>query len=145
MPRSSYIDRQQIAAMWKAGVPTDQIASRLGVHPNSVTRIANELGLPPRQKVIDVPLLCRLWAEGVSCEVIGRELGVSGSQVSVLRQRYGLPDRPKRPPHTAKDPTPEEIEIRKAECRAKHMADRRAESPDTSRVKVWRHIKRALA
>lgn len=140
MPRSVYIDRQEVARLWKAGVSTDQIARQAGVHRNSIIRVANELGLPPQRKEIDVPLLFRLWSEGVSCEVIGRELGISASQVSVLRKRHGLPNRPKRPTHTAPDPTPEEIEIRKAECRAKHMASRRAEdvSSTYSKASKWR-------
>lgn len=73
-------------------------------------------------------ILHQMWMAGETCEAIGKRLGVSTSTAHKLAQRYKLPKRPKPMRTKTVDPTPEEIEIRKAECRAKHMAERQAET-----------------
>jgi transposase len=85
-------------------------------------------------------ILHQMWMAGETCEAIGKRLGVSTSTAHKLAQRYKLPKRPKPMRTKTVDPTPEEIEIRKAECRAKHMAQRRTEDVNNTHSKVskWR-------
>lgn len=140
MPRSVLVDRQEFARLWEAGWPSYRIAQQLNIHANTVTRLVTEMKLPSRRRPVDVPLLFKLWTTGVAREVICRELGISGSQLSILHKRHKLPPRPKRPASIAPDPTPEEIAERAAECRERHMAQRRAEDVLTtnSKVSTWR-------
>jgi len=141
MPRSIQVDRQEFARLWEEGVPSYRIAEHFDIHANTVTKIVSEMKLPSRARQVDVPTLFRLWTQGVAREVICRELGISGSQLSVLKTRYKLPSRPKKPASLGPDPTPEEIAERAAECRARHFAQRRAEAPESSRIKTWRQTK----
>jgi len=70
--------------------------------------------------VYSVSELKRLWAAGKTHQQIAAALGCSEMYVSQLRQRHNLPFRRKKyygPKE--KDPTPEEIAERAAECRAK--------------------------
>lgn len=140
MPRSVQVDRQEFTRLWEEGVPSYRIAEHFDIHANTVTRLVTELKLPCRKRKVDVPLLFRLWTTGVAREVICQELRISGQQLSVLKQQYKLPERPRRPAGLAPDPTPEEIAERAAECRERHMAQRRAEDVCNtySKVSKWR-------
>ena len=75
----------------------------------------------------EVGMVSEVLTTGVAREVICKEFRISGQQLSVLKQQYKLPERPRRPAGLAPDPTPEEIAERAAECRERHMAQRRAE------------------
>jgi len=101
-----------------------------------VEHVCQRMGLPRRsagpQKPIDVPLMYRMWTEGVPSQVIAERLGVCMSTLHALRQRHKLPQRALVRRVQPKDPTPEELESRKAECRAKHFAQRRGESYETT-------------
>jgi hypothetical protein len=73
--------------------------------------------------VYSVSELKRLWAAGKTHQQIAAALGCSEMYVSQLRQLHNLPFRRKKyygPKE--KDPTPEEIAERAAECRAKWQA-----------------------
>ena len=84
-------------------------------------------------------LLHEAWLAGETYDQMAKRFGVSSSTIHVWSRRYKLPRRPKPMPHRSVDPTPEEIAERAAECRARHLAERRAESCDTSRIKAWRN------
>jgi hypothetical protein len=85
-----------------------------------------------------VPELFRLWAGGASYSQIAACLGVTESYVHKLKDRHKLPNRPRSYSAPTDDPTPEEIEKRKAEVRAAHFAKRRGETEDQTRTRVWK-------
>lgn len=78
--------------------------------------------------------LKRVWASGSTYAEMTLFLGVTKDQLFRLRDRLSLPlrlDRSKRKkPPRQRDPTPEEIEARCAEIRAKHLEQRRNEPAD---------------
>lgn len=69
----------------------------------------------------------RLLATGMTTDAVGAQLGVSGTSVSKWKRQGGFIARPE--PNRLPDyiPTPEEFEAAKAECRAKHLAEKRAQ------------------
>jgi transposase len=73
-----------------------------------------------------------MWADGETFEAIGRRFGVATSTISRWAQQYKLPARPKPMKTRSADPSLEEIERLKAKLRAKHMAERLAETDDAS-------------
>ena len=86
-------------------------------------------------------VLHQMWMAGDTCEAIGRRFGVAASTISKWAKDYKLPARPKpMPEHRIDDPSPEEIERLKAELKARHMEERRAESDGAvrSKVSLWR-------
>lgn len=85
-------------------------------------------------------VLHEMWCAGASAEDIGRRFGVSTSTVYKWAAQYKLPARAKPQQAERGNPTPEQIAERAAECRAKHMAQRRAEdvSNTQSKVSKWR-------
>ena len=95
-----------------------------------------------RRVQYSVPDLHRLWAdESLTRAEIARELGVTAGQLTLLASRHGLPARGRQ--HRAfsmADPTPDEIAARAAECRERHMAQRRAEDVGSTQSKAskWR-------
>ena len=95
-----------------------------------------------RRVQYSVTELFRLWADSrLTRAEIARELGVTAGQLTLLAGRHGLAARGRQ--HRAfsmADPTPEEIAERAAECRARHMAQRRAEDACNTHSKVskWR-------
>lgn len=84
-----------------------------------------------------VPELWQLWASGASYSEIAARLGCTESFVHKLKDRHKLPNRERRGARPRVDPTPEELERLKAEVRARHMAKRRAETPDQTKSRVW--------
>ena len=72
--------------------------------------------------------LHEMWASGASYKEIAAALGCSESFVHDLKVRHKLPSR-QRPTKEIfeNDPTPDEIERMKAEIKARHFAERRAE------------------
>jgi hypothetical protein len=91
-------------------------------------------------KHIDVPLLFRLWADhAVSREEIASRLGVAVSTLGKIQARHKLPMRPvdKRRRRPQPDPTLDEIEERARECRERHYENRRCESEDATRKRIW--------
>jgi transposase-like protein len=143
MPRNVDVDRQEFIRLWCEGVPVDRLAERFDIHRNTVLRKACELKLPQRKRQVDVPLLFRLWGDMTLTRAeIARKLGTTENQLTRLAERHGLGRRGRQ--HRAfsmDDPTPEEIAERAAECRARHFAQRRAEDPESSRIKTWRQTK----
>ena len=89
-------------------------------------------------------LLTQLWMAGETAEAISKRFGVSYSTICEWSKRYKLPKREKPQPHRAGDPTPEEIVERARECRERHFAQRRAESDDSARTKVWKRQQREI-
>lgn len=72
------------------------------------------------KKQIDVPLLFSLWHSDIENRELAERIGVSNSSLWEIRKRYGLPPRKREhKDREVDDPTPEEIEERSAECRAK--------------------------
>ncbi len=138
MPRSVQVDRQEFARLWEEGVPSYRIAERLGIHANTVTRMAYELRLPRRGRKVDVPTLFLLWADMTLTRVeVARKLGVTEGNLTRLAERYGLGPRGRQ--HRAfsmDDPTPEEIAERARECRERHFAQRRAETATATDSKL---------
>lgn len=90
----------------------------------------------------DAAELFRLWNDSTLTRAeIAYALGVTAGQLTRLASRHGLGKRgPQYRAFEVADPTPEEIEERAAECRAKHMEQRRAEDVTctNSKVSKWR-------
>lgn len=82
-----------------------------------------------------------LWARShLSRTDLAVHFRCSVSSIDTMRVSLGLPRRKsnrRRATQTVPDPTPEELEQRKAECRARHMAERRQE-PDSQTCRQWR-------
>ena len=93
------------------------------------------MGTP--KNAYSVPELFRLWAGGASYKEIAASLGVSESYVHKLKDRHKLPNRARKQGKPTVDPTPEEIETRAAEARARHLARRRSETEEQTRKRVW--------
>lgn len=95
-----------------------------------------------RRVTYSVPELFRLWAdESLTRAEVARLLGVTAGQLAKLASRHGLGFRGRRQrAFSMDDPTPEQIAERAAECRAKHMAQRRAEDVGSTQSKAskWR-------
>ena len=87
-----------------------------------------------RRVEVDVPKLFRLWSDdGMTRTEIARELGVTASQLTLLASRHSLRARKRQQrAFTMCDPTPEELEVLKAECRERHFAQRRGETEETT-------------
>lgn len=77
---------------------------------------------------IDVPELFRLYNDpSIPTTELCRMLNISNGSLHRLRMRYGLPLRPAQPCNRRHDdPTPEEIEERAAECRARRSPNEKA-------------------
>lgn len=85
----------------------------------------------------------RLLASGMPSNKVGAQLGVSGTTVlKWYRQGGFIPRRPSREPDYL--PIGDEYEARKAACREKHLAEKRAQ-PWTHSVShdYGRHYKRS--
>ena len=67
--------------------------------------------------------LRRLWSAGVSADAIAAHLGIRRQKLHELRRLHGIPDRPNKFRRRPEDPTPEEIEERKRECRERRPPD----------------------
>ena len=92
--------------------------------------------------VYSVPELHRLWASGMSHRDIAAALGCSESCITKLKARHKLPTRPRAEKLVYEtDPTPDELEQRARECRERHFAQRRNETDECARIKVWRHAR----
>jgi transposase-like protein len=87
---------------------------------------------------MDVPKLFAMWNAGARVEDIALAFNVSATLVYRWRRQYALPARPGSSTKPVEDPTPDELERRKEEVFQRHLAQRRAESPDVTRVRVLR-------
>jgi hypothetical protein len=85
---------------------------------------------------IDVPELFRLYNDfTIPTTELCRMLNISNGSLHRLRMRYGLPLRPAQPSNMRHDdPTPEEIEERAAECRARRSEAEKARGERAGRV-----------
>ena len=92
--------------------------------------------MPRKQWTYDLALLQRLWAAGKTHIEIAAALGCVEKKVEQLRRRHALPRRPRKyaPPVDA-DPTPEQIEERAAECRARRIQP----TPKEERISLPRY------
>ena len=142
MPRNVDVDYQEFTRLWSEGVSIERIAERFDIHRNTVLRKACEMRLPRRVRQVDVPMLFALWGDTTLTRAeVARKLGLTANQLTRLADRHGLGRRGRQ--HRAfsmDDPTPEQIAERAAECRERHMAQRRAEDVCTTNSKVskWR-------
>ena len=69
-----------------------------------------------------------LWTSGASYAEIAAVLGCSESYVHDLKVRHKLPNRQRATREIFEnDPTPEQIQERAAEIKARHMAEMRAQ------------------
>ena len=122
------VDCQHIGELIQRGFSNAEIARRLGCGKNTVTRAAERLGLTlaHKRQPLDVALLFKLWNSDMVKAGICQRLGVSVSHLSVLAKRHHLPKR--KPVKCQSDtyPTPEEIEERAAECRARRVHSEKA-------------------
>lgn len=90
-------------------------------------------------------LLRQLWDDAtLTNRQIAQRLKITESYLCKLRERLELPRR--CPAHSlpSYDPTPEEIAVRAAQCRQKHLAQRRAEKDETSCSRVASRKRRQL-
>lgn len=84
-----------------------------------------------------VPELFRLWAGGACYKDIAASLGVTESYVHKLKDRHKLPNRERKQGLPTVDPTPEEIAAGKVALKLKHLAQRRGETDEQTRKRVW--------
>ena len=114
--------------LWATAKSVEVIAKQCDLTYDRTFARAKRLGLPSRPKNrkrndIDVPLLFELWNRNVESRVIAERLGVRETYVSKLAARFKLPRRlPQKAENNGRavnDPTPEEIEQRAAEMRAR--------------------------
>jgi len=89
--------------------------------------------------------LHRLWASGASYDEIAAALGCGASLVCRLKVRHKLPDRPRKGVKGDRDPTPQEIAERARECRERHYARRRSETPTQTDTRLSHERARARA
>ena len=83
----------------------------------------------------------RLWAAGCSRTQLAEHFGCSVSWIDNYRMGLALPVRQRRNPresYSPFDPTPEEIEQRKTECREIRLARRRSESERATEKRLAR-------
>jgi len=85
-------------------------------------------------------ILTQMWMAGESVEAISTRFDISVSTLRKWVQKYKLPTRRYSACEPAYDPSPEEIELMKAELKARHIAERMAEdvSNTQSKVSKWR-------
>lgn len=121
-----------LTELWMdANMTIADISAKLGMTRAAVLRHRERLKLPekprkPRQQY-DAALLFRLWHdESVTPYEIAESIGCSAGHLWKVAKRYGLAARKQQPQRNyhdeSCDPTPEEIEQRKAEIRAKNNA-----------------------
>lgn len=83
-----------------------------------------------KRKPLDVAKLHRLYADrSLTLDEIARLIGFSQCHLAKLLKRHGIERRERNNDMRGRpkpDPTPEEIAERAAECRAKHLAEKRA-------------------
>ena len=83
----------------------------------------------------------RLWTAGWSRTQLAEHFGCSVSWIDNYRMGLALPARLRKKPresYCALDPTPEEIEQRKTECREIRLARRRGESERATEKRLAR-------
>lgn len=87
-------------------------------------------------------MVAEMWLAGVPVETIAGRVGLCTKAIYKWRQRLNLPPRPKIVKDLVPDPTPEEMEERKRECRERHYAKRLGETPDETRKRLWQEEQR---
>ena len=130
MPSPIDIDEAQLRALWAdASLSQAQIAKALGCSSSLVGTLVHRYGLPPRvYQKYDAELIRRLWLlTTMTTQEIAYEVGCSRQYVSYRVEQMGLPPRGKPANSDEPDPTPEEIAERAAQCRARHLREKRAE------------------
>lgn len=117
------IDDARVRELLVQGLTFAETARRLGCGKSSVARAAVRLGMesPERRGKVDVALLFQLWHSDSVKDEIARRLGISVSHLSVLKNKHKLPTRTTARRQCDVDPTPEQIEERKAECLARRV------------------------
>lgn len=87
---------------------------------------------------MDLQRLFAMWTAGATKQQIAVAFGVSTSTVQRWQVQHKLPRREYVAPPVVADPTPEELEQRKAAMWRRHLEQLRAEHPDVTRVRVAR-------
>lgn len=89
-----------LTELWNANVKHDEIATTLGVTPQSVLQKAHTMGLPGRDNLIwkeeDITKLTELRAEGLSAGEIAKIMGKTRNMVMGKLYRLKLPAPPQR-------------------------------------------------
>lgn len=121
------IDDERVRESLVSGLTFAETARRLGCGKSSVAQAAVRLGMesPERRGKVDLALLFQLWHSELVKDEIARRLGISVSHLSVLKNKHHLPKRSTARRQCDVDPTPEEIEERAAECRARRVHSER--------------------
>lgn len=92
-----------------------------------------------RKATVDVPKLFELWEDRrLTRTEVARGLGLTDKQLTAVAARYGLGLRGQTNRCvTPGDPTADQIAERAREMREKHYAQRRAESEEVTRKRLW--------
>jgi hypothetical protein len=86
---------------------------------------------------VDRDVLLAAWSDmSLTRREIATKVGVSHSHLEYLVRKNDLPPRKAQRTDPLVDPTLREIEQRKLELHARHMAARRSESDETTRSKI---------
>lgn len=141
---------KELWAMDQVEMPAYRIATELGVSRSYLWRMIDRYELPRRERVyqkapdttkpIDVPLLYRLWhldPREISTPEIAKQLGVAPSTIYAIARRHHLPKRERVYDQNEYVPTPEEIAEETRKIRERHFKERRGESEDNTRKRVW--------
>lgn len=94
-----HVDKEELAALWRKGLPAKEIAERLGVRTSDVSKYRFLYGLPKRQikglySVLDSNPEKKRWFirnyPDMSNRTIGLYLGISMMTVYRHAKKYGL-------------------------------------------------------
>lgn len=94
---------------------------------------------------VSIPELFQLWVQGLHVDEIAKRLRTTTAMVYQLKTMYRLPKRERVCHREENDPPPDEIERRKAEIKARHMAEMRAKSDVTIDSRLAKRKKRQVA
>lgn len=91
-------DRQAVAAAYRSGCTTIEIARQFSTHPGNVSRILAEVGVPirpvgKRRRDVNRVEALRLIREGVPIGRIARQMGCSHGVIDAVRIANGIPSR----------------------------------------------------
>jgi hypothetical protein len=92
---------------------------------------------------VSIPELFQLWVEGLHVDEIAKRLQTTPAMIYKLKALHRLPKRQRVCHRDAEDPTPEQIEERKAEIRAKHLERMRKEPVEATTSRMSKRKRRA--
>lgn len=115
--------RNRVQQLHDAGLGTNEIASKLGIKPSSVTYHKKKLGIDTKQGYINWSEVQQKHNDGMSYRQLAAEFGISKSSIEAARKRgdFVKVERVKK--------TPEQIQARKREAWQRYQARKKKQTP----------------